>query len=241
MTIDSTKLHTLKIKIFSSESLIPLSTRENYPHFNFHEAVKSGDVITSIDDHTHIIAILDTNTTSGPAISSGEIIDALRCGIKIYGASEIGAIRAKECGEMGMLGVGKIFDYLNRSFSFNQDWPYEDVPGSGFSYMDILFSLEKINNLEDHTKNEFLKKYELIHYSQRNLKTLENLFEDQHNLDHFFINGFPSQKKDDAALLLRTIQKDIGLIQKLNEELWEKQKQQFNESKCDLKWRSLHE
>ena len=117
MTIDSTKLHTLKIKIFSSESLIPLSTRENYPHFNFHEPVKSGDVITSIDDHTHIIAILDTNTTSGPAISSGEIIDALRCRIKIYGASEIGAIRAKECGEMGMLGVGKIFDYLNRSFS----------------------------------------------------------------------------------------------------------------------------
>lgn len=114
-----------EIRIFSSLDIIPNSLRESYPLFSFYAAIRPYDIISAIDDEVSIIAILDKNREDPFTISAGEIIDGLRCGIKIYGASEVGALRAKECKEFGMIGVGSIYQMIESNFAIQEHWIYQ--------------------------------------------------------------------------------------------------------------------
>lgn len=165
------KSSELKIRIFSGDQLIPLSLQQKYPDFQFMAPIKPGDIISAIDDKVNILAFLDRNKENPHlALSMGEITDGLRCGLKIYGAAELGAIRAKECLEMGMIGVGEIFEHLQESFSFHEDWYYE--AHGGFSYIDLFFALKKIPSLPSEIKKGILASYEAIHYKERTFEKL---------------------------------------------------------------------
>lgn len=44
------------------------------------------------------------------AVTPREIVHALEAGVKVYGAAGVGALRAVECGPLGMVGVGRVHE-----------------------------------------------------------------------------------------------------------------------------------
>lgn len=226
----------LQVKIFAGQDLIPLSLQKSFPNFIFAQAVKPTDILSSIDEKIHVVGLLDRRKEAEFTISAGEIIDGLRCGLKIYGAAEIGALRARECCEMGMIGVGKIFEQLEKSFLINEDWLYEGNQPEAPSYYDFYFYLQQNTEINDPQKKELLFLYESLPYPKRNLPHLRSIWKGA-----FDFKKIPSQKELDAKLLLEKIQFDIEATQKLNQDLWAKQRDQFTNSQCHLKWKRVNE
>ena len=60
------------------------------------------------------IVLIDGLYHSTLSIRHKEIIYALKQGVPVYGCSSIGALRASELSEVGMVGFGRIFDYYSK-------------------------------------------------------------------------------------------------------------------------------
>lgn len=82
--------------------------------------VKRGDLATLAALNPEIIAIIDGEFFQGLAVSPKEILPFLEKGVRVYGASSMGALRAVELARFGMIGVGRVFR-LFRSGLLNSD------------------------------------------------------------------------------------------------------------------------
>ncbi|RUX68847.1 hypothetical protein EN904_03020 [Mesorhizobium sp. M7A.F.Ca.CA.001.07.2.1] len=54
-----------------------------------------------------VIGLIDGLFESGPAVWHKEILFALDAGCRLLGAASMGALRAAECWQFGMIGIGK--------------------------------------------------------------------------------------------------------------------------------------
>jgi hypothetical protein len=68
-----------------------------------------GDLLRAMRSGATAIGIIDGNFEYVAPIWHKEILYALSHGIKVYGAASMGALRAAECADFGMTGVGRIF------------------------------------------------------------------------------------------------------------------------------------
>jgi hypothetical protein len=238
----------LSIKIFSSDEFISQEDKIHFPHYIFAPPITSSSLLNAIDEKVNIVGIINKDPKSNLNISSGEILDAIRCGIKIYGASEIGAIRALECNASGMIGVGEIFNFFKNDFLLTEDYFYSS--DFSFSYIDFHFALEKLDpslSLGPTSKDLLKKLYRQMNFNERNSVELSKKIDslkiaeiEKINLhkscEEIFSKKY-SQQKVDANTLLRKIESDLIAIESKNRELWDQQKKQFNLSKCELLWK----
>lgn len=71
--------------------------------------VQSGDILALLPLNPQCILIIDGYFQSTPAVWHKEILIALEQGIKVVGASSMGALRAAELHPFGMVGIGCIY------------------------------------------------------------------------------------------------------------------------------------
>jgi hypothetical protein len=76
--------------------------------------VSQGDVYRAAQHRPEAIGIIDGYFDEVPAVWHKEILWALHRGIRVYGSSSMGALRAAELADFGMIGVGRIFDAFLR-------------------------------------------------------------------------------------------------------------------------------
>lgn len=81
--------------------------------------VAQGDVLRAVEAGPAAIAIIDGYFARVPAVWHKEILWALAQGVRVFGASSMGALRATELAAFGMVGVGRIFEGF-------RDGAYED-------------------------------------------------------------------------------------------------------------------
>lgn len=88
--------------------------------------VRRGDIAALMDDPPDAIAIVDGYFEQVPSVWHKEILFALTCGVRVAGAASMGALRAAELAQFGMVGVGRIFEAyrLGRFAPFGD--PFED-------------------------------------------------------------------------------------------------------------------
>ena len=61
-----------------------------------------------------MIAIIDGVFHKEPAVSHKEILEAIKKGVTVVGGASMGALRASELDDFGMIGVGRVYhDYSN--------------------------------------------------------------------------------------------------------------------------------
>ncbi|HEY0464651.1 MAG TPA: TfuA-like protein [Polyangiaceae bacterium] len=82
--------------------------------FDVRGPAKRGDVYLACAGQPRAIAIIDGYFDQTPSVWHKEILWALTLGIKVYGGSSLGALRAAELAAQGMRGVGQIFSQLLR-------------------------------------------------------------------------------------------------------------------------------
>jgi len=71
--------------------------------------VKRGDLAGAIAAKPQIIGIIDGLFFENASVGHREILGALRAGIRVIGASSMGALRAAELSSFGMEGVGEVY------------------------------------------------------------------------------------------------------------------------------------
>lgn len=100
------------IVVFAGPSL-PADDRDGWPDVEFRSPVAQGDVVEAALEQPWAIGIVDGYFEWTPAVWHKEILWAMRQGVRLYGSSSIGALRACELHAFGMRGVGRVFEQFH--------------------------------------------------------------------------------------------------------------------------------
>ena len=73
--------------------------------------VQQGDVLRLLGRGPRVIGIIDGHFDTVPAVWHKEILVAMAEGVHVFGAASMGALRAAELHSLGMVGVGRVFEW----------------------------------------------------------------------------------------------------------------------------------
>jgi len=97
--------------VFLGPSLSREEAAEIYPGAVYLPPASMGDVLSAMRKYRpHAIALIDGSFFQTMATYHKELVEALSQGIWVIGASSMGALRAAECAEYGMIGVGEVYE-----------------------------------------------------------------------------------------------------------------------------------
>jgi TfuA protein len=111
----------VRIKIYAGLSLDEATARTHFPDCDFAGPAARGDVLADARAGTNVVALVDGRFQESLAVSIGEIADALRAGVRVYGSSSMGALRAVELRDEGMIGCGEIVRWILAQPTFRDD------------------------------------------------------------------------------------------------------------------------
>ena len=77
---------------------------------DYRPPIKRGDITAALNDDPDIIGIIDGVFHQQPAVSHREILDALKKGVTVVGGASMGALRASELDDFGMIGIGYVYN-----------------------------------------------------------------------------------------------------------------------------------
>ena len=72
--------------------------------------IKRGDLSLALKENPDIIGIIDGVFHQNSAVGHKEILNVMKKGIEVYGASSMGALRASELDVLGMHGIGYVYN-----------------------------------------------------------------------------------------------------------------------------------
>ena len=184
--------------------------------------VKRGD-LPALDDDVRVIGIIDGVFMGEAAVGHREIIDKLKSGVKVYGASSMGALRAAELQDFGMIGVGTIFGRYSKGEIDGDDevaliFNPETLEPLSEPLVNMRLNLERavIDGLITETEAiQTISCLKSIYFPKRSLAMLRECME--HNLAieknmavaKKFETDYVDHKKEDAVKLLTTIARSI--------------------------------
>lgn len=185
--------------------------------------IQRGDLGQALKEHPDIIAIIDGVFHQSSAVGHKEILNVIKSGVKVYGASSMGALRASELDTLGMTGIGYVYtQYTTGEVDSDDDVAVMldseslealSVPLINMKY--VFTNAVTAGIISEDEKDELLKISKKTFYPQRNYaKTL-----DESNLDNDkkaelidFIRTSPDIKKEDAKELLNFIKNEIDKV-----------------------------
>ena len=83
--------------------------------------VQRGDISAVLNKNPRIIGIIDGVFHQQPAVSHREILDALKKGVTVIGGASMGALRASELDDFGMIGIGHVYNQYKKCFIESDD------------------------------------------------------------------------------------------------------------------------
>ena len=87
----------------------PRADRPTSPAIQWRAPIRRGD-LDDLPDSIRCVGIVDGEFDQALAVAPREILALLRRGVAVLGASSMGALRAAELSDLGMRGVGRIFE-----------------------------------------------------------------------------------------------------------------------------------
>lgn len=135
-------LNKKNIIIFTGPSLNHDEAREILDA-DYRPPIQRGDVTTALNDNPDIIGIIDGVFHQQPAVSHREILDALKKGVTVVGGASMGALRASELDDFGMIGIGYVYNqYKNGLIESDDDVAIIINPLNLEQLSDSLVSME---------------------------------------------------------------------------------------------------
>ncbi|MFA5331289.1 MAG: TfuA-related McrA-glycine thioamidation protein [Methanoregula sp.] len=103
---------------------------------------KRGDILTAVADGAEIIVLIDGVFHQDCAVAHREILAAVKKGVKVIGASSMGALRAAELDTLGMTGIGRIYTmYKDGTLVSDDEVALVFDPCSGYSLSEPLINI----------------------------------------------------------------------------------------------------
>jgi hypothetical protein len=97
-----------RIIIFLGPSLEREAAEEILPA-EYRPPAKRGDLLRAAEDGATIIGLIDGVFHQESAVAHREILAAVKKGVRVVGASSMGALRAAEMDTLGMTGIGEVY------------------------------------------------------------------------------------------------------------------------------------
>ncbi len=97
------------VVIFLGPSLDTAAARRILGAAEYRPPAKRGDILRAVKDGADIIGLIDGVFFQDCSVAHKEILAALKAGVKVVGASSMGALRACEMDTLGMIGIGRIY------------------------------------------------------------------------------------------------------------------------------------
>jgi hypothetical protein len=197
-----------EIVIFLGPSL-DLVTAQSVLPATYLPPIKRDD-LAKLDEGARIVGIVDGEFFQSFAVSPMEVLQLLERGIKVYGSSSVGALRAAETHTYGMIGIGSIFEmYRDGRIDADDEVALTYDPSTYRSTSDPLVNIRfalKTAVLEDFIEqskaDEIINALKDVYFPFRSYQLVSQLCPE---LNNFIKQRRPDQKRDDALLLLRTI------------------------------------
>ena len=182
--------------------------------------IKRGDLSHDIKENPDIIAIIDGVFHQNSAVGHREILSVMKKGVKVYGSSSMGALRASELDVLGMEGIGYCYnEYASGNVTSDDDVAVMldsetlealSVPLISMNYVFTNAVAENIITKEE--KDELIKITKETYYPKRNYaQTLSqsSLDADKKGKLIDFIRTSKDIKKEGAKELLNHIKSVI--------------------------------
>jgi hypothetical protein len=100
---------TASLFVFVGPSLPHDEVRRLAPGAEVRPPASRGDLYAARAAGARRLLLIDGSFTQRLAVSPREVVDVLRDGATVAGASSMGALRAAECWPAGMLGIGRVY------------------------------------------------------------------------------------------------------------------------------------
>lgn len=187
--------------VFLETSLTHQEAMELLPDAKYLPSIKKGDVLKSIKDGFKRIVIIDGNFSWIASVWHKEILIALDCGVEVFGAASIGALRAAELDVFGMRGHGCIYEMYK-----NEEIDGDDEVAITYSKYNNDQTIPLINirltfeRIDIHDKQEILDSIRSIFYAERTWDKVAQHISDE--LYHLIKSNYVDAKNEDAKSLL---------------------------------------
>ncbi len=182
--------------------------------------IKRGDLGHDIKENPDIIGIIDGVFHQNSAVGHREILNVMKKGVTVFGASSMGALRASELDSLGMIGIGYCYNqYASGAVDSDDDVAVMldsetlealSVPLISMNYVFTNAVCENV--ISEDEKEELIQIAKSTFYPKRNYaQTLSKSSlndEAKENLIDF-IRTSDDIKKEDAKELLKHIKKYI--------------------------------
>lgn len=180
-----------------------------------------GDVYGCLRDQPRVIGIIDGCFDQAPSVRHKEILFALSEGVHVFGASSMGALRAAELHPFGMVGVGRVFESYRDGVLEDDDEVAVEHAAAEYGFRELSDAMVNIRCglgrarergiIGARTEQWILDRAKHRFYPERRWPALlaeaeEHLPADElAGLRSFVRQERPSQKRDDAVLMLERI------------------------------------
>lgn len=182
--------------------------------------IKRGDLSLALKENPDIIGIIDGVFHQSSAVGHKEILNVIKNGVEVYGASSMGALRASELDTLGMIGIGYVYNqYASGEVDSDDDVAVMLDSETLEALSEPLINMKYVftnavaeNIITEDEKDELLKIAKKTFYPKRNYaQTLAESDLDNDTKSNLinFIRESPDIKKEDAKDLLKTIKKEI--------------------------------
>lgn len=186
---------------------------------------KKGDILQLIPTSIKTVGIIDGYFLQDYPPTPIEVYNLLRKrGVRVFGSSSLGALRAVELKKFGMVGIGKIFELFSKGIIDSDDEVAVTFTGyAGYksdALIDIrynLFLAHKNNIIDNDTKKIILRVSKDTYFPYRTYGDImdesKRLFPSQkkqiEDLREHLVKNKRSLKEKDAMELLKTIKLEI--------------------------------
>lgn len=186
---------------------------------DYRHPVARGDIINALNDQPEIIGIIDGIFHKEPAVSHKEILEAIKRGVVVVGGASMGALRASELDDFGMVGIGQVYnDYKDGVIESDDDVAVVINPETMEQLSEALISMNYTFKAALDTKILDRSEYDLliktaksIYYPKRTYsKVLRDSGLEKSKVElfqKFLEKNMIDVKRDDALAVLEYIKK----------------------------------
>jgi hypothetical protein len=209
-----------KIIVFLGPSLEQSAAEEILPA-EYRPPAKRGDLLSAVHDGATIIGLIDGVFHQESAVAHREILTAIKKGVRVVGASSMGALRAAEMDTLGMVGIGEIYRmYKSGELESDDEVALVFDPSSGLALseplINIRFTLKRAQEegiIDTVAHEALLTSARSLFYPKRTYRAIVSAAgeavdeETRERFLHWVHASACDQKKDDAVAALEYIRR----------------------------------
>jgi hypothetical protein len=214
-------MHAGEVVVFLGPSL-ERETARAILDADYRPPAARGDIFRAVREGARIIVLIDGVFFQECAVAHRELLFALSNGVRVIGASSMGALRASELDTLGMEGVGLVYERYKRGELVSDDevallFDPDTFQPRSEPLVNIRYNLDHAaaNGIIDHVmKDDLIAIARSMYYPERDFESLIARAEAELNADFTRLRAFLQSerrdvKREDAIEALKMIGEEV--------------------------------